>query len=84
MFYIRYTVTTKDGRKIDMARSYRNNQRAPKCPHKYKIEGNDLVSSVETAFCSGREKARIYRRGDHAAYEHLINKIERLSKGECE
>ena len=80
MKYIRYTVTKKDGRKVELARSYTNNQRTPRCPYKWHI---DMLgaSMVEADFCSQKEKAKIYRRGDHAQYEELIDVIEKLTEG---
>lgn len=79
MKYVKYIVTTKDGHGVELARSYRNNQRIPKCPCTWRV--NVLgASTVESVFCSHKEKAKIYRRGDHAQYEELIDVIEKLTE----
>ena len=80
MKYIKYTVTKTDGQKIELARSYKNNQRVPKCPCTWRIKTLG-ASMVESVYCSQKEKAKIYRRGDHAQYEELIDVIEKLTEG---
>ena len=80
MKYVKYIITTKDGRKVELARSYKNKQRFPKCPHRWRIDMCGAIT-VETDFCDQKEKAKIYRRGDHAQYEGLINAIEKMADG---
>lgn len=78
MIYIKYTVTMKDGKNIELARSYKNDSKHPPCPYLWKLQDAN-IKYVRAESCDFKEKNKIYRRNDHVFLEPLITRLEELS-----
>ncbi len=81
MRYVKYTIHLRDNRKVELARSYRNGQRIPPCPFRWGKMSVDIVA-VTSEFCDFKEKAKLWRRSNHAFYEPLIDILEAKHSGE--
>lgn len=75
MVYVKFKVHLTDGRTVELARSYKYGEKRPKCPYRWG-KMSEGVESISTEFCTYKEKAKIYRRCDHAYYEPLIDRLE--------
>ena len=75
MQYVKYTVHLADGSTVELARSYKDKEHIPRCPYRWGRMSDNIVA-LKSEFCDYKEKAKIYRRCDHAYYEPLIDRLE--------
>lgn len=77
MKYIRFTILTKDHRLHEYAKSYRDGDKMPPCPHHWGFIGDDAkILHMSTEFCTYKEKYRIARRGDQRIARDIIEQME--------
>lgn len=76
MKYIRFTILTKDHRLHEYAKSYRDGDKMPPCPHHWSFLEDKVFDHLSTEFCTYKEKYRIARRGDQRIARDLIEQME--------
>lgn len=81
MKYIKFIIKPRQGKVVEYAKAYRNNEKLPPCPHHWFFLDSSEIDHISTNFCDYKEKYKIFRRRNYVPYLHIIKTLEKLNTG---